>query len=801
MNRRQMIRFPDLSGYWGCFSMAYFVRFLIVIFLLIGTSTCGNPDVPIYREEASKVSAPGETSLISGSTDIFDKACRFVYEGEFGNAAELLAKHNEEQPNQYSKLAEITKEFTLLEQKRRIAKQQQYEEKLGKLKSLNWGDDVNGVSHLDDDVNDVNSPADVFAVAASLMEYADENQKKEILGLPITTEAVTRAKTEALKYESEGKWLDAYTSCYYWLTVLDEDNEQYRDYADELLERFDIVASFKDSPCETRAERFKKVEPDMFKNAIEVLHSNYVNPKFLDYGKMAIKALDRCRILAEVVKASYKEIQESQNGDVVQTTNPASPDLSGFAEAGGQVLFRPDSNGLNAWTTALNALKEEVSPDASGLGGTISRAKFFEIFDEVLSFNSTTVALPESLVIAHFTEASLAVLDPHTILVWPQQSEDFRKNLTGEFAGIGILITKEKGLLTAASLLPDTPAYHSGLDAGDIIEQVNGEPTKDMTLTCAVKLITGPAGTNVCLTVRTPGEEASRELEITRSKIKVRTIRGWQRQARGAWQYFVDEEQKIGYVRIYDKFAEDTSKELDEVLDNLEAQDMRGLVIDLRYNQGGLLDSAVDIADKFIDKGLIVRTQPRWGIPDYKMARSGPTRRGYPLVVLVNSVSASASEIVAGALQDAKYNRAVIVGERTHGKGSVQTISYRVGGGAMLKYTMGYYHLPSGQPVNSVEDMKKLGRTDWGIKPDVEVKLTSEELRKLLEVQKENDVLVKADHDLESAPLKKHSLEETIRTDPQLAVALLIIRTKLLEQGRVLTACLGESLPPSAGRE
>ncbi|MGD9110563.1 MAG: S41 family peptidase, partial [Phycisphaerales bacterium] len=183
---------------------------------------------------------------------------------------------------------------------------------------------------------------------------------------------------------------------------------------------------------------------------------------------------------------------------------------------------------------------------------------------------------------------------------------------------------------------------------------------------------------------------------------------------------------------------------------------------------------------------LIVRTQPKWGIATYLQARASGTHPDYPLVVLVNSLSASASEIVAGALQDPKYKRAIIIGERTHGKGSVQAITYRPGGGAQLKYTMAYYHLPSGQRVESRTDMEKLGRKDWGIGPDIEIELTGDELTEMRKVQRDNEVLVKADHDLEAAPLKKHTIEETLASDPQLTVALLVIRTKLLEQGRMV---------------
>ncbi|MFA5423262.1 MAG: S41 family peptidase, partial [Phycisphaerae bacterium] len=446
-------------------------------------------------------------------------------------------------------------------------------------------------------------------------------------------------------------------------------------------------------------------------------------------------------------------------------------------------VHRPDSSSLKAWNEALDALASDIKQSTEG----ISRERYLNLFDQVLVLNSMTVSMPKSILIAQMTQASFSVLDPHTMIVWPQDVEDFKKDLTGEFSGIGIIISKEKGLLTAASLLPDTPAYKSGLDAGDIIEAVDGVPTKDMSLECAVKYITGAAGTTVNLTVRTPGDDKSRELSIVRAKIVVQTIRGWQRTTGGQWKYMLDDERKIGYVRLT-SFSDNTANEFEEVLAQLEKQGMQALVLDLRFNPGGLLDSAVAIADKFIRRGLIVRTQPRWGIPDYRSATGSATHPDYPLVILVNQYSASASEIVAGALQDEKYQRAVIVGDRTHGKGSVQQVSFRPGGGAQLKYTIAYYHLPSGQRVESREDMEKLGCENWGITPDVMVKLTIDELSQLTDIQRDNDVLVKADHDVDSAPLNKHSLGDTLEADPQLKVALLVIRTKLLEQGRAVAS-------------
>ena len=416
----------------------------------------------------------------------------------------------------------------------------------------------------------------------------------------------------------------------------------------------------------------------------------------------------------------------------------------------------------------------------------IDRSKFLEVFERVLAANAASAELPEPIVIAQFAEASLSALDPYTVMVWPKQVQDFEKLMTNEFTGIGIEISKRGGLLTVASLLPDTPAYNSGLDAGDIIEKVDGVETKDMSLICAVHKITGPKGTDVTLTVRRPGEDETREITITRDKIVVPTVRGWQRDESGKWLYMVDEAKKIGYVRLT-SFSGETPDGLEKVLLELEAQGLRALILDLRFNTGGLLDSAVAVADKFLDGGLIVKTQPGSGFgkwPTYSTAHKSNTHPNYPLVILVNSGSASASEIVAGALADKLHKRAILVGDRTHGKGSVQGITHYPGGGAQLKYTMAYYHLPSGQRVESQEAMKKLGRTDWGVGPNVQIKLRSDELKQMIDVQRDNDVLVQAGRDGVSPELKKHTIEETLAADPQLAVGLLVARAWLVrDQG------------------
>jgi carboxyl-terminal processing protease len=434
----------------------------------------------------------------------------------------------------------------------------------------------------------------------------------------------------------------------------------------------------------------------------------------------------------------------------------------------------------------LVKLQDEAKPASGGLT-RFDKNKFLDIFDNVLDLNKSTINLPQTVLIAQFVEAALSALDPYTVIVWPRQVQDFEQMMTSEFTGIGIEISKQKGMLTVSSLLLDTPAFNSNLDAGDIIEEVDGLETKGMSLFCAAKKIKGPAKTQVKLKVRRPSDDKKVEdklfdVTITRDKIVVPTVRGWQRSHAGKWLHMIDEKNRIGFVRLT-SFSSETASGLEKVLFNLEERGLKGLILDLRFNTGGLLDSAVDVVDLFIEEGVIVKRQSSLGrVPIYEWANKKGTHPNYPLVILINSSSASASEIVAGALADEKYKRATLVGTRTHGKGSVQGITGLglLGGGAQLKYTMAYYHLPSGQRVESRNVMEKLDKEDWGVAPNVEVELRSDEIKKMIEVQRDNDVLVKENHN-GTNEYKKRSIEETLAADPQLAVGLLIIQSKLIQ--------------------
>ena len=715
--------------------------------------------IMVFSSAVYTSQGPATTSTESA---FVEQACKLIYQGRFEAADSLIRQASTNRSNPLGatarQLVYIADEYKQIAEYRQSTQETAYSQTLADLEKLKEPGDVNDTR----DTNDITAALSVIAKAG---EFAGSKQKEQLLSDAFVKEIIQTAIDNAATHEVEGKWLEAYTNCYGWLVAIDPNNEGYSDHAQELLDKATLAMVFEDSPCETSEERFLGVREDMFVRAVNFLNSHYVS--ILNYNEMATKALEQCKLLAEVIGTSSRFSTELE-GNGTSNTNVMN------------IAWEPKE--LSAWCAAIDGILDELGDASSKL----SRKDFLKIFETTLELNKATVDLPRTILISQFAEASLAALDPYTVIVWPRQMQDFEQMMTNEFMGIGIEISKQKGLLTVSSLLIDTPAFHSTLDAGDVIEKVNGLSTKDMTLFCAAKKIKGPAGTKVKLTVRRPNDDEAVEdtvfdVTIVRDKIVVPTVRGWQRTHEGKWLHMLDEENKIGYVRLTG-FSTDTAFGLERVLQELEDQGLRGLIMDLRYNTGGLLDSAVAVADKFIDDGWIVKRQPRAGqMAIFEYAHRRGTHPNLPLVILINSSSASASEIVAGALADEVNKRAILVGTRTHGKGSVQGITSYIGKGAQLKYTQAYYHLPSGQRVESRDAMEKLGRKDWGVGPNIEVELRSDEIKKLAEVQRHNDVLVKADHEDANENFKKHTIEETLDADPQLAVGLLAVRSKLIQ--------------------
>jgi carboxyl-terminal processing protease len=335
-------------------------------------------------------------------------------------------------------------------------------------------------------------------------------------------------------------------------------------------------------------------------------------------------------------------------------------------------------------------------------------------------------------------------LDPHSTLLPPDAFEDLQIDTKGKFTGIGIHITMQNGFVTVISPIEDTPAYRAGVEAGDRIIKVDGQPVKDLRE--AVRMMRGPKGTKVSVTLLREGVKKPIELTLTRDEIPIQSVK------------HITLKPGFGYARI-SNFTGTTTEELEKALAKMEseAEPMRGLVIDLRNNGGGLLNQAISVSDLFLDKGQILSIKGR----DKKNtkvfnATASPVPRTYPIAVLINTGTASASEIVAGALQD--HKRAIVLGTPSFGKGSVQTVeTLRDGSG--LKLTIARYYTPNGRSIQAK-----------GIEPDIQVKFRRLDAKEISGAEeaalKEKDLenhLNAEDAEEESAP------KETKKTEPPAA--------------------------------
>jgi carboxyl-terminal processing protease len=294
----------------------------------------------------------------------------------------------------------------------------------------------------------------------------------------------------------------------------------------------------------------------------------------------------------------------------------------------------------------------------------------------------------------------LETLDPHSAFLPPNMYKEMQEETKGRFEGLGIEITLKEGVLTVVSPIEDTPAFRAGIQAGDQIVKIDGEVTKNLTLMESVKRMRGPKGTKVTLTIMREGFPQPREYTLTRDVIPVRSVR------------YEVLEKHYGYIRLF-QFQEKTDSDFQKAVKALEEEtkgNMKGVILDLRNNPGGLLDQAVKISDRFIESGLIVSIEGRK--EDQKVKFNAHPQEDnltrYPLVVLVNGGSASGAEIVAGAIQD--HGRGIILGTQTFGKGSVQTI-FSLKDGSGLRLTTARYYTPSGRTIQAK-----------GIMPDIIVK-------------------------------------------------------------------------------
>ena len=312
----------------------------------------------------------------------------------------------------------------------------------------------------------------------------------------------------------------------------------------------------------------------------------------------------------------------------------------------------------------------------------------------------------------------LESLDPHSQFMEPKDFKSMQEDTKSEFAGLGVTLTEKSGILTILHPMEDTPGFEAGLLPGDQILKINGESTEKLNINSAIEKLRGKVGERVTLTINRPSTSQVKDFEIIRAIIKVPSVKD-------AQILTLQGKARIGYVRIT-QFNEPTATELANALNKLEKDGMEALVLDLRYNPGGLLGSAVDVCGEFLEPNtLIVFTEGRTPSREYRTATTSTSQREYPIVVLTNYASASGSEIVAGALKD--LGRALLVGETTFGKGSVQSV-VSLPDGSAARLTTAKYFTPSRKLIH-----------EHGVSPHIRATLTHEQETALLRSRRKGE--------------------------------------------------------------
>lgn len=623
-----------------------------------------------------------------------------------------------------------------------------------------------------------------LSFAAQAAPYAAD--LKAFAAEPWVQQLTALAREEAEKLAAEQRWSKV-LAYYTLLGRIHEDDKELEDLRESAVRHARVELLYKDQ--EALDKRIDSVDIDLLRSAIRLIHKDYYEDP--DFKRLAEGALDNLTTVAQT-----KQLYEFMHG-----------------------LGNPDTREL--FQSKLKELKDSVRGEER-----YNYKDLLKLYNRVATVNTETVELPEGLLVVEFLEGALRELDQFTSMVWPVDASDFDKMMMGGFEGVGIQlgIDERTSRLKVVTPLEDSPALEAGIQPGDLIIEVDGESTKGWTTDDAVTNIMGQSGSPVVLTLFRPETGERLPFKLVRRNIVLRTVRGVSRLPDNPqrWNYMLDEDSGIAYIRL-SGFHPDSHEELVKALEAAEQQGMRGLILDLRHNPGGLLDVAVRTVSTFLTEGEVVSTGGRHEMRKSLRVTEEPFVEEAPLVVLVNDGSASASEILAGALQD--HNRAIVLGERTFGKGSVQRV-LSLGRDARMKLTTALYYLPSGRSPHKELDAKK-----WGVDPNWAVTLTPKEFRQVLKRENESFIIhneekeeaksaeddesrekeldaLKADDedDEDDPPLltddQIKALEDdpvdALNTDPQLETALLLLRTKLvanLPWPRQLVARTAEPTP------
>jgi carboxyl-terminal processing protease len=451
--------------------------------------------------------------------------------------------------------------------------------------------------------------------------------------------------------------------------------------------------------------------------------------------------------------------------DVSRSRRPLSRRLTFVAGLASLCLVLPLAS-LTFQARAARAAAADTSDDAKNTDSPETAAKKLVRVQEAIRKLSAKDSKDINLTVAGIRGMLAALEDPYAEYYSPDQAKEMDRQVQGMLSGIGAQLQLKEKKLVVVTPLDDSPALKAGVQAGDVILAIDGRSTEGLAVADAVKLILGPKGSKVKLKISREGSEET-ELTITRAQLTLPTVLGFRRGPDSHWDYFLDAEQKIGYVRIT-QFAGETAADLRTVVEKLKAKGLKGLILDLRFCPGGMLKTSLEIANLFLSKGKIV------AVKDQAYEADGKSTIGdFPVVVLVNEYTASAAEIVAGALLE--NDRAKLVGTRTYGKGAVQQLISLENGSGTLKLTAAYYRLPSGRNID-----RRSGDKNWGVDPSdgYYVPMDGKQTETLLAKTRQREIIPAKKAATAPEPITLQALTEGY-ADPQLAGALKTMAAKL----------------------
>lgn len=609
---------------------------------------------------------------------------------------------------------------------------------------------------------------------------------------PKIQELIARSDKAAHEAEASGDWFTA-NELFFRLSVLLEEEGKYRTDVRRLGQRLSMIRMYV-------PERFWQLRND---ERLEAGKSplppyNGLGEDFND----KLKDVQRVAVTRALTQATNGHI-DRDNPDPERRTDlrkllvggieslrvmMTTPDLrSAFPQFADDTAREGMLQLLTQWNTRLSEPRTIATP--SMLDEFLSR--LFEV-------NKTTVNVPEQALLHEFGNGAMGKLDEFSAIIWPDEVARFNRVTEGKFRGVGVQIQMddETQMIKVVTPLEGTPAQRAGVRSGDLIKKIDGRSAVGITLNQAVDLITGPAGSKVNIVFERATEATDADgkplsedvsFDLVRAVIPLATVKGWRRAGAGEddWDWFIDPVNRIGYVRLL-QFTEETTSDLHAAIRQMEesgeGHGVNGLILDLRGNPGGLLTEAVSVANTFIDHGVIVSTEGTMS-GETKTAESGAALlRNVPIAVLINEGSASASEIVSGAIRHYADNgdiRGIVIGARSFGKGSVQNVwSLPPTGQTKMKLTTQYYKLPNGRILH-----RRPGSADWGVVPHLEVEMLPEQQVDALKLRQDADVMpLDADGNIivgaKDRPDPQKLLDDGI--DLQLETALVILQSQQL---------------------